>query len=157
MSQLLERRVVRCPYHLARGYLHDSVADQAQSGKEGKLRLTASVPGVALEKEVLVTFAGAIDPMHFDQPWHIHWKPQAGPYPEFDGELTVRSDETYRSSVLELCGRYRPPGGVLGAAFDWAAGSRIARITARELLQRIGTEMEARYDRDEGAKGKTAP
>ncbi|MBV9056168.1 MAG: hypothetical protein JO078_11950 [Candidatus Eremiobacteraeota bacterium] len=156
MSQLLERQAVQCPYHLAQRYLADSVGTQAASGSESKLHLTASFPGIALAKEVLVTFGNALDPMHFDQPWHIHWKPQAGPYPEFDGELTVRADETYRSAFLELRGAYRPPGGALGTAFDWAAGSRIARTTARELLQRIGAEMEARYERDERNKAETS-
>jgi hypothetical protein len=90
--------------------------------------------------------------MHFDEPWHIHWKPQAGPYPEFDGELTVRADETYESARLELTGSYRPPGGALGAAFDWAAGSRIASATAGALLARLGDEMKSRYEADEQAK-----
>ena len=61
-----------------------------------------------LVKNVTVSFGAATDPMHFDQPWRIHWKPQAGPYPEFDGELTVRADETYKSALLELAGSYRP-------------------------------------------------
>ena len=90
--------------------------------------------------------------MHFDQPWRIHWKPQAGPYPEFNGELTVRADETYKTSILELTGSYRPPGGALGAAFDWAAGSRIATLTAQTLLRQIADGMEARYHSDELAK-----
>lgn len=101
---------------------------------------------------MLVTFGAATDPMHFDQPWRIHWKPDGGPYPEFDGELTVRADETYATSQLELKGSYEPPGGTLGAAFDWALGSRIASRTAQALLLRIGGEMESHYQRDEAAK-----
>lgn len=152
MSQLSEHRLVPCPYHLAQRYLADDVADLVTSGKESHLTLTISVPGLELVKDVLVTFAPSVDPMHFDQPWHIHWKPQAGPYPEFDGELTVRADETYESARLELTGSYRPPGGALGAAFDWAAGSRIAGATARALLARLGDEMKSRYEADEKAK-----
>jgi hypothetical protein len=152
MSQLSECRVVRCPYNLAQQYLAESVGGRAASGEESLLTLTVSGPGVDLSKDVIVTFSPAVDPMHFDQPWRIHWKPQAGPYPEFDGELTVRADETYKSSVLQLQGAYRPPGGALGAAFDWAAGSRIATATAQALLRRIGDGMEARYRRDELAK-----
>ncbi len=152
MSQLFERHVVRCPYHLAQRYLADTIRDRARSGEESILALTVSVPGMELVKNVTVSFGAATDPMHFDQPWRIHWKPQAGPYAEFDGELTVRADETYKSGLLELVGSYRPPGGVLGAAFDWAAGYRIARATAQELLARIGNEMESRYIADEAAK-----
>lgn len=152
MSQLFERRVVHCPYHLAQQYLGKTVGLRAESGEGSLLTLTVSGPGFDLSKDVRVTFAPAVDPMHFDQPWRIHWKPHAGPYPEFDGELTVRADETYETSVLELQGSYRPPGGALGAAFDWAAGSRIATATAQALLRRIGDGMEANYRRDELAK-----
>ncbi len=152
MSQLLERHVVRCPYHLAQRFLADSVGPSAQSETPTSLELTASGPGIELTKRVVATFGPSTDPMHFDQPWKLNWKPEAGPYPEFDGELTVRADETYESALLELRGSYRPPGGALGAAFDWAAGSRIATATARELLARLGNDMEARYQRDEEAK-----
>jgi len=155
MSQLSERRVVHCPYHLAQKYLAQTVEGRADSGEESLLTLTVGGPGVDMAKDVIVTFGSAVDPMHFDQPWRIHWRPQAGPYPEFDGELTVRADETYETSLLELRGAYRPPGGALGAAFDWAAGSRIASATAQALLRRVGDGMQARYRRDELAKQNT--
>jgi len=156
MSELLERRVVHCPYHLARQYLQDDLASRVASGESGPLSLTLAVPGGELVKQVVVTYDRAADPMHFDQPWRVHWKPQAGPYPDFDGELTVRADETYESSLLELKGSYRPPGGTLGAAFDWAVGARIAGATAQALLERVGDEMEARYRSDEEAKRTNA-
>jgi hypothetical protein len=152
MAELSESRIVRCPYNLARGYLAKALAPRIESGKPERLTLTANVAGGELEKDVLVTFAAATDPMHFDQPWRIRWKPDGGPYPEFDGELTVRADETYETAQLELKGSYRPPGGALGAAFDWAVGSHIATGTARALLHRIGTDMESRYRHDEAAK-----
>jgi hypothetical protein len=152
VADLLESRVVRCPYNLARGYLAQSVGTLAESGQARRLTLTLAVPGGELVKDVLVTFAAGEDPMHFDQPWHVHWKPDGGPYPEFDGALTVRSDETYETAQLELKGSYQPPGGALGAAFDWAVGGRIASSTGRALLERIGSEMESHYHRDEAAK-----
>jgi hypothetical protein len=152
MSELLEAYVVRCPYHLAQRYLADSVGAQAASGEQRTLTLTAAVPGMELSRAVMVSFGSAADPMHFDQPWRIHWKPQSGPYPEFEGELTVRADETYETSRLELRGSYRPPGGIVGAAFDLVAGGRIASSTAQALLRRLGNEMEARYQHDEQAK-----
>jgi hypothetical protein len=152
MSELLEVHLVPCPYHLAQGYLADSVGARAASGEPGVLTLTAPVPGMELSKGVTVTFGSAVDPMHFDQPWRIHWKPQGGPYPEFEGELTVRADETYETSRLELRGSYRPPGGIIGAAFDFVAGGRIASATAQALLRRLGNEMVKRYQHDEQAK-----
>ena len=150
MSELLERRVVRCPYNLAQGYLARIVG--ARSAAPGTLTLTAAFPGVELVKEVIVTYEAASDPMHFDQPWRVHWKPKSGAYPEFDGELTVRADENYESSLLELRGSYRPPGGVAGAAFDATVGRRIAAATAQALLERIGAELEAAYQHDERSK-----
>jgi hypothetical protein len=150
MSQISERRVVACPYHLAQGYLAHTVGSNVAS--PAPLTLSLPLPGAELEKEVIVTYDAAVDPMHFDQPWHVHWKPEAGPYPEFDGELTVRADETYSSSLLELRGSYRPPGGMLGAAFDAAIGSRIASATAQALLERLAREMESRYALEERSK-----
>jgi hypothetical protein len=85
MSELLETHIVRCPYHLAQLYLAHDVSERAESGEQGVLTLTAPGPGMELSKAVTVTFGSAIDPMHFDQPWRIHWKPQSGPYPEFEG------------------------------------------------------------------------
>ncbi|MBV8197447.1 MAG: hypothetical protein JO263_04890, partial [Candidatus Eremiobacteraeota bacterium] len=92
MSQLSESRGVRCPYHLAQQYLAQSVGGRAESGEESELTLTVHGPGIDVSKDVMVTFGESVDPMHFDQPWRVHWKPKAGPYPEFDGELTVRAD-----------------------------------------------------------------
>ena len=155
MSELLERRIVRCPYHLAQRYLAQGISERAASGDPGPLTLTLPLPGAELVKDVVVTYGAGVDPMHFDQPWQIHWKPRSGAYPEFDGELTVRADETYESSRLELCGSYRPPGGALGKAFDRAVGNRIAVATAQALLERLGAQMESRYSADERAKERS--
>jgi hypothetical protein len=150
MSEILERRVVLSPYHLAQRYLADIIGTQAAS--PAPLTLTLSVPGAQLTKDVTVTYEAGVDPMHFDKPWQVHWKPTSGPYPDFDGELTVRADETYRTSQLELRGSYRPPGGVVGAAFDEVLGQHIAAATARALLERIAAELELRYAQDEKSK-----
>jgi hypothetical protein len=154
MSELLERRFVRCPYHLAQGYLAKIIGSQV--GSTGSLALTLALPGLELVKEVEVIYDAGTDPMHFDQPWRLHWEPKAGPYPRFDGELTVRADENYESSQLELKGTYRPPGGKLGEAFDAAVGRRIASATAQALLERTGAELESRYARDEQSKTEAA-
>ncbi|MBC5828642.1 MAG: hypothetical protein GIW98_00430 [Candidatus Eremiobacteraeota bacterium] len=107
-----------------------------------------------MEKNVIATYAPGSDAMHFDEPWKIHWTPEGGgPYPDFDGELTVRADENYRTSILELTGHYQPPMGVAGAIFDAVAGSHIAKVTAQELLKSIGDAMEEQYNAEEKAKG----
>ncbi|HUY40894.1 MAG TPA: hypothetical protein VMV82_04940 [Candidatus Dormibacteraeota bacterium] len=151
MGQLTERAFVACPYHRAREYLAAGVGERINSGEAMTLRVPLA--GIELKKDVVVTFSPGIDPMHMDQPWRVHWTPEGGgPYPDFDGELTVRADEDYTSSVLELVGDYRPPGGALGQAFDAVVGSHIATLTARNLLKRLGDEFEARYGTEEEQK-----
>ena len=153
MSALHERLSVACPYTLAKGYLDAELRDLAATGRETTLRLHAAFPGAEFARDVLVSYAAGTDPRHFDQPWRVHWTPKGGgPYPDFDGQLTVRADYDYNAAILELEGEYRPPGGLAGAAFDLALGTRIASQTAHELLGEIAARMEAHYHRDEAAK-----
>ncbi|MBV8433873.1 MAG: hypothetical protein JO029_06290 [Candidatus Eremiobacteraeota bacterium] len=153
-SRVEERVTVPCPYHLAQGYLDDSVRDRASSREGESLKLRLPMLGAELTKNVVVTFSPGKDPMHFDRPWRLQWTPEnGGPYPDFEGQLTVRADEDYSSCILELLGEYRPPGGVLGAAFDRAVGRHIASATGQALLQEIAAAMVDRYWRDESAKG----
>jgi hypothetical protein len=153
MSELNESRDVQCPYHLAQRYLAESLKGRAEARTASVTTLSMKLSGLTLQKNVIVTFGAGTDPMHFDQPWQVHWTPEGGGlYPDFDGELTVRSGEDYTSAILELRGHYEPPGGLAGAAFDMVAGSQIAKATAAHLLAEIAGEMEQRYRRDEDAK-----
>ena len=156
MSTILERRVVHCPYQRSRTQLEQMLREPAETGKSETLRLDApmgSTNGASLHRDVTVTYGSATDPMHFDQPWRVHWEPRAGgPYPDFDGMLTVRADETYRTSLLELKGEYKPPLGVAGAAFDALMGWRVASATAQALLQKLAADIEEHYRSEENAK-----
>lgn len=106
-----------------------------------------------LEKDVVVHYARADDPMHLEHPWRIRWAPAGGgPYPEFSGILTVKASEDYTNCRLSLDGEYDPPLGGAGAIFDTVVGHRIAEGTARQLLAEIGSHMESRYRREEAAK-----
>lgn len=157
MARLYQRRYLNCPYNRAREILADAVRDAAKTGQERTLRLTVAIPGVPgaeIGKDVIVTVQPGRDPMHFDEPWKLHWEPTSGLYPEFEGTLTIRADETYTSSILELEGTYNPPLGAAGAMFDAVLGSRIAHETARTLLQSIGATIEAQYRAEESAKGE---
>ena len=156
-SQLNERYFVKCPYHLAQQYLDYFLREAAQTKKPDVMTLRLPMANSELTKKVDVTVSRSSDPMHFDHPWRLHWTPEGGgPYPDFDGELTVRSDEDYTSAILELVGEYRPPGGPIGAAFDHIAGKRIASTTAQVLLREIGDGMVAEYRRNETAKAERA-
>jgi hypothetical protein len=158
MSDLHEKAFVKCPYHLAQGYLEEDMRERAALPASRTITLRVPLGGGDLAKDVSVTVGPGVDPMHFDQPWKIHWTPKGGgPYPDFDGELTVRADENYTSAFLELRGTYRPPGGPLGAAFDHVAGAHIATATAKALLAELARNMEARYHRDEQAKQTSRP
>lgn len=154
MSNLYQRRYLNCPYNRAKELLAEAVEAAATSGDAGLLRLRLPVTDTAsLSKDVLVSFERGDDPMHFDQPWKVRWEPAAGGlYPVFTGTLTIRADDSYETSMLELAGSYEPPLGALGAAFDAVVGSRIAHGTARDLLRTIGTGIEARFRSSEAAK-----
>lgn len=153
VTHVYERHTTKCPYVRAREYLHGALEGVVKSQRTTTLSLKAG----ALEKPVLVSYERGEDPMRFDEPWRVHWTPEGGgPYPDFDGELTVRADESYRSAILELRGGYVPPLGTFGQAFDLLVGSRIAAATARTLLQQIARLMEARYCDEEAAKKQGA-
>ncbi|HTX57212.1 MAG TPA: hypothetical protein VMD47_08920 [Candidatus Acidoferrales bacterium] len=161
MSQLYQRRYLNCPYNRARELLAAMVVTPEDASREQQLRLTLPVPGVAgaeLGKDVSVSFRPTADPMGFDEPWTLHWEPLGGGlYPDFDGTLAIRADESYATSMLELKGTYRPPLGAAGAVFDAVVGSRIAHATARELLRTIGKTIEGQYRTGEAAKDTAQP
>jgi hypothetical protein len=151
MAQLSESVFVNCPYRRAREYLAAGVGQRIGSG--GGLTLRLPIAGIELKKDVIVTFSAGVDPMHMDQPWRVHWTPEGGgPYPDFDGELTVRADDDYTTSILELTGEYSPPGGALGQAFDFVVGSRVATATAQALLGTVRDDFVSRYQAEEAEK-----
>ena len=152
MTHLLESRVIQCPYNLARAYLDELIAPRAASGEASTMTLTGHALPFEVSQNVTVTFEAATDPKHFEHPWRIRWTPPSAAYPDFDGELWVRADETYAIARLEITGDYRPPGGMAGALFDRVAGKRIASATAQTLLEKLGSDMEARYRREEDEK-----
>jgi len=153
MTHLSERHFITCPYGLAQLFLQAELTPA-----EGVLAWTLHVApgsphGIDMAKDVDVTVSHAIDPMHFDQPWNVTWKPQGGgPYPSFAGTLTVRADEDWNVAALELTGSYEPPMGIVGKAFDLLLGARLATTTAEALLRDLGGRIIARYKAEEAAK-----
>lgn len=126
-----------------------------RKGSATALPLKAALPLLkgAVKKNVLVSYDRGQDPLKFDEPWLVHWTPEdGGPYPDFDGALTVRADESYRRAILELRGEYRPPLGTFGQAFDLVIGAKIAAGTARVLLGEIGEVMEEQFQAEERFK-----
>ena len=159
MTTIDERLHIRCPYVRAREYLHESMEVRARSKEPYTMRLRADLPmNLEMYKSVFVRYGLAQDPMHFDEPWQVRWSPErGGVYPSFEGELTVRADESYRLAILELKGAYSPPLGGPGRLFDAAVGRKIAESTAQTLLSEIAAEMESRYTREEAQKTRSVP
>ena len=155
MTSLIERYTVACPYVRARDFLSQIIGPIAAEGRVEPLTLSAALAFLPrdLHKRVLVRYAAGADPMHFDEPWRVSWQPEGGgPFPAFEGELTVRADEGYDSAVLELKGEYTPPLGAAGRAFDAAIGGHIAASTAQMLLAQIASGMRDRHAAEEAAK-----
>lgn len=155
MSRLYQSRLVNCPYNRARQLLEETLAPAVASERPEPLRLRMPLVAGAgeLERDVAVSYSRGSDPMHFDQPWKVHWQPiGGGPYPVFEGTLTVRADEDYDTCSVELQGHYDPPLGAAGKLFDAVAGARIANATAREFLRSVGEALETRHRAEEGRK-----
>jgi hypothetical protein len=73
----------------------------------------------------------------------ISWVPKGGgPYPAFEGTLAL-SDRSGATSELTIAGRYGPPGGVAGAAFDAVLGKRLADASLKALLATLKGAVEA--------------
>ena len=79
----------------------------------------------------------------------ITWKAGAlgdgVPTPGFLGALTLCAGETYAESMLELDGRYDPPGGIVGDLFDEVIGRRIAHASMSSLLDDVGRELHLEH------------
>lgn len=120
----------------------------------------AWLPGEHIAGEdiwVLKAHAGSLSHdvrLQIGQPWHvtrtawraIGWEPitdREAPasvqrtLPALDGDLGLHVDESGRSTLI-LDARYRPPGGLLGAAADAVALNRLARMTGQRFLQDVG-------------------
>lgn len=106
-----------------------------------------------LERDAIVTLTPAHRPQDMTPRYSVHWQSAAqGPYPVFDGVLSVEAGEDYDAFRLALDGTYQPPLGLAGKAFDAVIGNRIAEQTARELLAEMGGAMESRVNDEEAAK-----
>jgi hypothetical protein len=74
----------------------------------------------------------------------LTWDPDDRFVPRFAGTLFGESLEDGRSR-LTLAGKYDPPFGPVGAAFDAVLGHRIAAATADAFLQDIKQFIESDY------------
>jgi hypothetical protein len=144
LTPVAEKEFVLVPWSSAETFLRTSF-----SARSGPARATARIvlPAGNVPYPLSIRVERVRPPDDPAPRFAIHWEAGSdGPYPEFDGELSVSVDVDLNGFWIVLTGAYAPPGGAAGQIFDVALGSRIAKSTARALLRRMRDEIEA-FDR----------
>jgi hypothetical protein len=150
MTAIVEKELVHAPLASANGFLETFFASHAAPKGEGA-RITLRAGKAA--HAVIVTLKPAHRPEDMTPRYHVHWEPESGgPYPVYEGELSIGSDEDYDAFWLVLDGAYAPPGGPAGKVFDAVFGRRIAAASMRGLLTDIRAEIEVLFSAQERAK-----
>ena len=150
MPDLYEFTIVHVPFERAADALESSLRRFGNGDSAHiTLPLRVKVAELSVEHDVEAKVV-----RRRDESWYsmldVTWEPKGGgPYPSFTGWLGVE-DEGFGYSRLELNGTYRPPLGIVGAAFDAIAGHGIAVRSAQALLEHLKRELEA-HDADSGA------
>jgi hypothetical protein len=154
MTPIDEKELVHAPLAAADRLLQAFfAAHPAPKGVGARVILRAG----EMAQPAIVSLTRAHQPADMTPRYAIHWEAEAGgPYPNFDGEITIGADEDYNAFWFVLKGTYAPPGGVAGQLFDAAIGHRIAAGTARGLLTEMRTETEAFFEAQERAKPESA-
>ena len=73
----------------------------------------------------------------------IRWRSatEAGLFPTLEGELEVAAIGSARTQ-LGLSANYEPPLGVLGKIADRTLFHRVAEVTVKDFLERVGERIE---------------
>jgi hypothetical protein len=149
MSDIDEKVLVHAPLGSADRFLERYFAAHAAPNGGARVDLRAG----DLAKSAIVTLVPAHRPADMNPRYTVHWEPEApGPYPVFDGELTVDGDEDYNAFWLVLDGSYKPPGGLAGELFDALVGHRIAETVTHELFATLQTAIEGYFAEEERGK-----
>lgn len=149
MASIERKQLVRAPLGSADRLLKEYLA--GHPGPEGNARLTLRAHD--LEKPALITLTPAHRPQDMTPRFGVHWEAEGGgPYPAFNGTLTIGADEDYNSFVLLLEGGYEPPLGIVGQVFDAVVGHRIAEETAAGLLAEMRAAIETKLAEEEASK-----
>jgi len=158
MSELVEKIYADCALNQGPRYLERFLAMHAR-GDDGAivvpLRAPLAIAGMRadLEKSVEFVFSRVRTGADMIPKIAVRWEPvDGGPFPTFEGTVSIEGDEDYTRCAVVLRGNYEPPLGIAGKTFDAAVGGRIARATAREFLERIREFIEAAYRATERAK-----
>jgi hypothetical protein len=132
-------QICECPFSMAQEYT-EQYLQQAEGGGE-KSRLRSPIP--LLGHRVKMSFGLWLDiteagPQH--EEIRLLWKSGTNVLPDFHG--TIRFRIHGRDTLLGVEGKYVPPLGWFGAAFDTLLGRHIARYTLHDLARRICRFLE---------------
>jgi hypothetical protein len=150
VSDIDEKVLVHAPLASAARFLDRYFTKHAgPKGDGARVELRAG----DLSKHAVVTLVPEHRPGDMTPRYIVHWEAEEpGPYPVFDGVLTVAGDEDYNTFWLVLDGAYKPPGGIAGGLFDALVGHRIAETVTHGLFDAIRSEIEAGFAEEERAK-----
>jgi len=150
MTRLRERRLVKAPLPSAHRLLDEVLtAHPAADGYAARFVLRSG----QLEQPAIFSLQRAYLRGDMTPRYRLRWEAEGGgPFPRFNGELTIGANDDYDSFWLTIDGKYMPPHGIVGELFDRAVGHRIAEASTRGLLAQVQTEIEQRFRAEEGAK-----
>ena len=158
MSVAQERLYIEAPYTHTRGAFERRLGIPA-GGDHGTCIITLAFPvgdGHEIARVVTAKTQRLPNSANYTSHYAIAWdagRTERGlPTPAFTGTLTLSAGEDYDETELKLDGRYDPPGGAVGHAFDELLGRRIAHSTLAALLGGIGEELRAAHELIEAGK-----
>lgn len=155
MTAIVEKELVQAPLASADVFIRAFFAARAApKGADARIVLRAGDAA----RSVIVSLQSTHRPKDMTPRYKLHWAAEdGGPYPVFDGELTIGSDEDYNAFWLVLDGTYAPPGGLAGQVFDAVIGRRIVAASSHGLLTEIRIEIERIFSVQESAKRNVSP
>lgn len=104
-----------------------------------------SIPGdISLGHEAVITVSKRRDEQNLNDVYAIEWHPSdATILPAFYGVMFACASANGEPPYLELDGRYEPPLGDAGEAFDATIGHLIAQRTANAFLSDVADGVYA--------------
>jgi len=159
ISHLKQKTLVACPLAQSKNRVTQFMKDNGcASGSSLRIPLGFDLMAPGGDAKMRIDHVVALDLViasrvsDLEARFEVEWKSNdGGPYPAFHGELVIENED-YTSFWLILEGTYEPPFGVAGSTFDAILGKRIAAQSARELLARMASSIEAGFQADEAAK-----
>ncbi len=143
MTEITGDVIVECASGEAASYLADFFEQVGVPGGGGAmLTLYIKLGDASISHDVIAKLTAPKGSPGFRE-MGVTWTPKdGGPYPDFEGTMTL-TDQSANSSTLTLSGRYGPPGGIAGAAFDAVVGRHMATASLKALLTTLKSAIEA--------------